>query len=176
MLKRMKNIDSRSKAVLVIVAAVLVATVVLFGLHKLHPPNSKNSLEGNSNDIVLPVEQKHEQKTTVAIAAKESSNDADVQVHNKSNYVVEVDGKKEELKPVVKETTKLENNKVVVTQENTVTTKIKLPEPSGSFGAGMNNKGELAVIADGRIYKNLSWWVYGSRTEQAAGLKVTIYK
>lgn len=129
----------------------------------------------DKQDVIIPIDEKQEIITTVAIEAKKP-NDPDVEISNKSNYVIEVNGKKEELQPVVKETTKLENNKVVVTQESTVITKIKLPVPIGSFGSGLNNHGQFSIMADGRIYKNLNWWIYGSKTEQSGGIKVTVYK
>lgn len=173
----LKNIDLKYKIAIIVSMVLILACVAFLVYGKVFTPRVAPipNVEGQNKDISLPVETKFKQLTSVGIEAK-NPGDADVQVSSKSNYVVEVNGKKEELKPVVKETSKLENNKVVVTQENTVTTKIKLPEPAGSFGAGMNDKGELAIMADGRIYKNLNWWVYASRSEQAIGAKVTIYK
>jgi hypothetical protein len=173
----LKNIDFKYK-IAIIVSMVLIFVCVAFWVYgKVFTPKVTKipNVDSQNKAITLPIETRFKQITSVGIEAK-NPGDADIQVSSKSNYVVEVNGKKEELQPVVKETSKLENNKVVVTQENTVTTKIKLPEPAGSFGAGMNDKDELAIMADGRIYKNLNWWVYASRSEQAVGAKVTIYK
>ena len=172
-----QSINLRYKiAIIACIAVILSCVAFLFYRLLFTPEHTEKAITTQSSKAIsLDVSQNHKLTTSVAIQPKKSG-DADIEVASKSNYIVEVNGKREELKPVVKETTKLENNKVVVTQENTVTTKVTLPTPAFSIGAGMNTKGETAIVADGRIYKNLNWWAYGSRTEQAGGLKVTVYK
>jgi hypothetical protein len=126
--------------------------------------------------IYVPVAAEQKTVSTVGVEAKEKDDPTDFEYRMKTNYFVDINGKKYEVKPAVQEDTKLQNNKIVMTQESKLNLKVDVPQPVGSFGAGVNNHGELAVTADGRIWKNTNWWVYASRTEQAGGLKVTIYK
>jgi hypothetical protein len=129
-----------------------------------------------SQVIYVPVVTEQKTTTTVAVAEKKKNDPTDLEYRMKTNYFVDINGKKYEVAPTVKEDTKLQNNKIVVEQESQLGIKVDVPQPVGSFGAGVNNHGEMAVMADGRIWKNLNWWVYASRSEQAVGLKVTIYK
>jgi len=126
--------------------------------------------------IYVPVATEQKTTATVGVEAKEKGDPTDFSYRLNTDYFVEINGKKYEVTPAVKEDTKLQNNKIVMEQDSKLNIKVDVPEPAGSFGAGVNNHGQLAVTADGRIWKNLHWWVYGSRTEQAGGLKVTIYK
>jgi hypothetical protein len=138
--------------------------------------NGPSTQEPGTQVIYVPVATEQKTVTTVGVEAKKKDDPTDFEYRLKTNYFVDINGKKYEVAPEVKEDTKLQNNKIVMTQESKLDLKVDMPQPAGSFGAGVNNRGQLAVVADGRMWKNLSWWVYASRTEQAGGLKVTIYK
>lgn len=126
--------------------------------------------------IYVPVASEQKTVSTVGVEGKKKDDPTDFEYRQKTNYFVDINGKKYEVAPAVQEDTKLQNNKIVMTQESKLNLKVDVPQPVGSIGAGVNNRGEMAVMADGRIWKNMNWWVYASRTEQAGGLKVTIYK
>lgn len=126
--------------------------------------------------IYVPVGTEQKTTTTVGVEPKTKDDPTDMEYRLKTNYFVKINDKSYEVEPAVKEDTKLENNKIVMTQESKLDIKVDMPQPVGSFGAGVNNHGEIAVMADGRIWKNLNWWAYASSSEQAGGLKITIYK
>ena len=126
--------------------------------------------------IYVPVAAAEKTVTSVGVEAKAKDDPTDFAYRMNTNYIVDINGKQYEVAPTVKEDTKLQNNKIVMTQESTLNLKVDVPQPAGSLGAGVNDHGELAVMADGRMWKNVSWWAYGSRTERAGGLKVTIYR
>ena len=58
--------------------------------------------------------------TSIGYVAKKNANDNDIELKDKGNISVSVNDKVYELKPQVKETTKLENNKVVIEKEENV--------------------------------------------------------
>lgn len=126
--------------------------------------------------IYVPVAAGQKTVTAVGVEAKEKGDPTDFSYRLHADYFVDINGKKYEVAPAVQEDTKLQNNKIVMQQDSKLNIKVDVPQPVGSLGAGVNNHGQLAVTADGRLWKNLSWWAYASRTEQAAGLKVTVYK
>lgn len=138
--------------------------------------NGPSAQEPAPQVIYVPVATEQKTVTSVGVEAKKKDDPTDFEYRLNTNYFVDINGKKYEVTPAVKEDTKLQNNKIVMTQESKLNLKVDVPQPAGSLGAGMNNRGQIAVTADGRLWKNLSWWVYASRTEQAGGLKVTIYK
>lgn len=176
--------------IFVMVGTVLIFVyhwaVSLFGGHKptvsTGPGQYHFSINGPSNQppttqvIYVPVVAEQKTTATVAVEGKKKEDPTDFAYRFKTNYFVELNGKRYEVMPAVKEDTKLQNNKIVLTQENQLAIKVDVPQPAAAFGAGINNHGDLAITADGRLWKNMNWWLYASRSEQAAGLKLTIYK
>jgi len=138
--------------------------------------NGPDSQPPASQVIYVPVAAEQKTSTTIAVEEKKKNEQTDLEYRTKTNYFVDINGRKYEVAPAVKEDTKLQNNKIVLVQDSQLGIKVDVPRPVGSFGAGVNNHGEMAVVADGRVWKNINWWVYASHSEQAGGLKVTIYK
>lgn len=100
----------------------------------------------------------------------------DVQFENKQGKIyVKVNGKEFEVPADVKETTKLENGKLVVTQHSEMHINITTPKPALHLGLGWSKEG-LAAQVNGPLYKNVSWWTYGDKKTVAAGLQFPIMK
>lgn len=100
----------------------------------------------------------------------------DVQFETKQGKVyVKVNGKDFEVPVDVKENTKFENGKLVVTDKSEMRINITAPKPAFNLGLGWSKEGPAAQI-NGPLYKNVSWWVYGDKKTVAGGLQFPIMK
>jgi len=88
---------------------------------------------------------------------------------------VKVNGKEFEVPVDVQEAAKFENGKLVITETTEMRLNITAPKPSINVGIGASNHG-LAVMANGPLYKNVSWWVYGDSKTVAGGIQFPIMK
>jgi len=88
---------------------------------------------------------------------------------------VKVNGKEFEVPADVKENTKFENGKLVVTQQSEMRIHITTPKPAINLGLGWSKAGAAAQI-NGPLFKNVSWWVYGDKKTVAGGLQFPIMK
>jgi len=75
----------------------------------------------------------------------------------------------------VKEDTKFENGKLVVTEQTEMRINLTTPKPAVNLGVGWGNQGPAAQI-NGPLYKNVSWWVYGDPKSVAGGVQFPIMK
>ncbi|MEG6584936.1 hypothetical protein [Dendrosporobacter sp. 1207_IL3150] len=100
----------------------------------------------------------------------------DVQFENKSNKVyVKVNGKEYEVPADVKENTRFEKGKLLITEETEMRINITAPKPSFNLGLGWSKEGPAAQL-NGPLFKNVSWWVYGDKNNVAGGVQFPIMK
>lgn len=100
----------------------------------------------------------------------------DVQFDKQQEKVyVKVNGKDFAVPADVKESSKFENGKLVVTEQSEMRVNITAPKPSFNLGVGWSREGAAAQI-NGPLYKNVSWWVYGDKKTIAGGLQFPIMK
>lgn len=100
----------------------------------------------------------------------------DVQFDKKQgNVYVKVNGKEYEVPANVKEDTKFENGKLVVTEQTEMRVNITAPKPFFNLGLGWSKEGPAAQL-NGPLYKNISWWVYGDKKTAAGGIQFPIMK
>lgn len=100
----------------------------------------------------------------------------DVQFDRRQGKVyVKVNGHEYEVPSTVKENAKFENGKLVVTEETEMHVNITTPKPAYNLGLGWSRNG-MAAEANGPLFKNVSWWVYGDRKTIAGGLQFPISK
>ncbi|WP_312521586.1 hypothetical protein [Anaerospora sp.] len=98
----------------------------------------------------------------------------DVQFEKKQGKIyVKVNGKEFEVPADVKEDTKFENGKLVVTEQTEMRINLTTPKPAVNLGVGWGNQGPAAQI-NGPLYKNVSWWVYGDPKSVAGGVQFPI--
>lgn len=88
---------------------------------------------------------------------------------------VKVNGKDFEVPVDVKENTKFENGKLVVTEKSEMRINITAPKPAYNLGLGWSKEGP-AVQINGPLFKNVSWWAYGDKKTAAGGLQFPIMK
>ncbi|MBP2627920.1 MAG: hypothetical protein H6Q68_2631 [Firmicutes bacterium] len=109
-------------------------------------------------------------------AATGSLEKTDVQFEKiQGKIYVKVNGKDFEVPVDVKENTKFENGKLVVTEKSEMRIDITAPKPAFNLGLGWSREGAAAQI-NGPLYKNVSWWVYGDKKTVAGGLQFPIMK
>lgn len=100
----------------------------------------------------------------------------DVQFEKKQGKIyVKVNGKDFEVPADVKESTKFENGKLVVSEQSELRINITAPKPAYHLGLGWSKEGPAAQI-NGPFFKNVSWWVYGDKKNFAGGLQFPISK
>lgn len=100
----------------------------------------------------------------------------DVQFEKKEGKIyVKVNGKDFEVPADVKESTKFENGKLVVTEQSELRINITAPKPAYNLGLGWSKEGPAAQL-NGPFFKNVSWWVYGDKKTFAGGLQFPISK
>lgn len=100
----------------------------------------------------------------------------DVQFEKKQGKIyVKVNGKDFEVPAQVKEDTKFENGKLVVTEQSEMHIQITAPKPAVNLGVGWSKNG-VAAQMNGPLIKNVSWWVYGDKKTVAGGLQFPIMK
>lgn len=88
---------------------------------------------------------------------------------------VKVNGKEYEVPTEVQEEAKFENGKLVVTEKTEMRINITVPKPALNLGLGVSNHG-LAIMANGPLYKSVSWWAYGDRKTIAGGIQIPLMK
>ncbi|MDF2499398.1 MAG: hypothetical protein K0Q77_112 [Anaerosporomusa subterranea] len=100
----------------------------------------------------------------------------DVQFDKRQGKVyVKVNGKEFEVPANVKEDTKFENGKIVVTEQTEMHINLTTPKPAMNLGVGWGVNGPAAQM-NGPLYKNVSWWVYGDQKTATGGLQFPIMK
>jgi len=100
----------------------------------------------------------------------------DVQFETKQGKIyVKINGKDFEVPVDVKENTKFENGKLVVTDQSEMRINITTPKPTVNLGLGWSKEGPAAQI-NGPLFKNVSWWAYGDKKTVAGGLQFPIMK
>jgi len=100
----------------------------------------------------------------------------DVQFETRQGKVyVKVNGKDFEVPVDVKEDTKFEKGKLVVTEKSEMRINITAPKPAFNVGLGWSQQGAAAQV-NGPLFKNVSWWVYGDKKTLAGGLQFPIMK
>lgn len=100
----------------------------------------------------------------------------DVEFERRASKVyVKVNGKEYEVPSEVKEDTKFEKGKLVVTEQTELRLNITAPKPSFNLGIGWSGNGPALQI-NGPLYKNASWWLYGDKKTVAGGLQFPISK
>lgn len=100
----------------------------------------------------------------------------DVQFESKQGKIyVKVNGKDFEVPVDVKENTKFENGKILVTDQSEMRINITAPKPSANLGLGWSKEGPAAQV-NGPLFKNVSGWVYGDKKTVAGGLQFPIMK
>lgn len=98
----------------------------------------------------------------------------DVQFEKKQGKIyVKVNGKEFEVPAEVKEDTKFENGKLVVTEQTEMRINLTTPKPAVNLGLGWSSRGPAAEI-NGPLYKNVSWWVFGDQKTIAGGVQFPI--
>jgi hypothetical protein len=98
----------------------------------------------------------------------------DVQFEKKQGKIyVKVNGKEFEVPAEVKEDTKFENGKLVVTEQTEMRINLTTPKPAVNLGLGWSSHGPAAEI-NGPLYKNVSWWVFGDQKTIAGGVQFPI--
>jgi acyl-homoserine lactone acylase PvdQ len=75
----------------------------------------------------------------------------------------------------IKEETKFEKGKIVVTDQSEMHINITSPRPQFNLGVGWSKNG-AALQANGPVYKNVSWWMYGDKKTLAGGIQFPIMK
>lgn len=100
----------------------------------------------------------------------------DVEFEKKQGKIyVKVNGKDFEVPADVKENTKFENGKLVVTEQSEMRINITAPKPAFNLGLGWSREGAAAQL-NGPLFKNVSWWVYGDKKTVSGGLQFPIMK
>lgn len=100
----------------------------------------------------------------------------DVQFEKRQGKIhVKVNGKDFEVPADVKENTKFENGKLVVTEQTEMRINLTTPKPAMNLGVGWGINGPAAQM-NGPLYKNVSWWVYGDRKTATGGIQFPIMK
>ena len=100
----------------------------------------------------------------------------DVQFEKKQGQIyVKVNDKDFVVPADVKENTKFEKGKLVVTEQSEMRINITAPKPAFNVGLGWSKEGPAGQI-NGPLYKNVSWWVYGDKKTVAGGLQFPIMK
>lgn len=100
----------------------------------------------------------------------------DVQFENKNNKIyVKVNDKEYEIPADVKEDTRFEKGKLIITEETEMRVNITAPKPSFNLGLGWSKEGPAAQL-NGPLFKNVSWWVYGDKSNVAGGVQFPIMK
>lgn len=100
----------------------------------------------------------------------------DVQFERQQGKVyVKVNGKEFEVPADVKEDTKFEKGKLVITEQTEMRVNITAPKPAFNLGLGWSKEGPAAQL-NGPLYKSVSWWVYGDKKNVAGGLQFPIMK
>jgi len=98
----------------------------------------------------------------------------DVQFEKKQGKIyVKVNGKEFEVPANVKEDTKFENGKLVVTEQTEMHLNLTTPKPAVNLGVGWGINGPAAQV-NGPLYKNVSWWMYGDSKSVAGGVQFPI--
>lgn len=98
----------------------------------------------------------------------------DVQIdHRQKPVAVSVNGKEFSLPAAVKEESKFEKGKLVITEESSLKLQVITPKPKFNLGMGRSKNG-LAVEMNGPLCKNVSWWVYGDSRTAAGGLQFAV--
>jgi hypothetical protein len=96
-------------------------------------------------------------------------------VKNQGKVYVKVNGKEYEVLSDVKEDSKFQNGKLVITEQTEMRVNITSPKPAFNLGLGWSTNGPAAQI-NGPLYKNVSWWAYGDQRSAAAGIQFPIMK
>ncbi|TCL39938.1 hypothetical protein EV210_101136 [Anaerospora hongkongensis] len=100
----------------------------------------------------------------------------DVQFDKRQGIIyVKVNGKEFEVPANVKEDSKFENGKFVVTEQTEMHINLTTPKPAVNLGVGWGINGPAAQV-NGPLYKNVSFWVYGDQKTAAGGLQFPIMK
>lgn len=107
---------------------------------------------------------------------KKEQEKTDVEIERKQGVVfVKVNGKEFAVPAEVKEESKFENGKLVVTEQSEMRINITAPKPALNLGVGWSKDGP-AVQMNGPFFKNVSWWVYGDKKKAAGGIQFPISK
>jgi len=100
----------------------------------------------------------------------------DVQFDKRQGKIyVKINGKEFEVPADVKENTKFENGKLVVTEQTEMRINLTTPKPAMNLGVGWGVNGPAAQM-NGPLYKNVSWWVYGDQKTATGGIQFPIMK
>lgn len=98
----------------------------------------------------------------------------DVQFEKKQGKVyVKVNGKEFEIPADVKEDSKFENGKLVITEKTEMRLNLTTPKPAVNLGLGWSNHGPAGQI-NGPLFRNVSWWVYGDKESVAGGIQFPV--
>ena len=131
---------------------------------------------------VVYIQGQNTQTKEIVYAPKEvdaktgSLEKTDVQFEKKEGKIyVKVNGRDFEVLADVKESTKFENGKLVVTEQSEMRINITAPKPLYHLGLGWSKEGPAAQL-NGPFFKNVYWWVYGDKKNVAGGLQFPISK
>lgn len=125
---------------------------------------------------VVYVQGQNTNTKEIVYVPKETDEKTDVQFETKQGKIyVKVNGKDFEVPVDVKENTKFEKGKLVVTDQSEMRINITTPKPSLNVGLGWSKQGPAAQV-NGPLFKNVSWWVYGDKQTVAGGLQFPIMK
>lgn len=125
---------------------------------------------------VVYVEGQNTHTREIVYVPKEQGEPTDVEVTRKGSFVyVQVNGKLHQIPVEVKEDTKFEKGKLVITEQSEVRVNITAPKQYMSLGLGMSTNG-LAAQGSGPLAGNVGWWLYGDRKTVAAGLTVPLLR
>lgn len=113
-------------------------------------------------------------KSVDAITGEQENADVEF-AKNQGKVYVKVNGKEYEIPADVKEDSKFQNGKLVITEQTEMRVNITAPKPAFNLGLGWSTNGPAAQL-NGPLYKNVSWWAYGDQSNAAAGIQFPIMK